>query len=150
MHIGTLCFEEHLEMTIGPSQVLSLTALITCHKHELLNARTLKSSNLRVQVATDWAGCLGTWHCCTLRSEPRGAAQFQASIWFWADGTLTLNPKPQTLQPKGSMQVYGIYLGPKGVPIYILESPSISHIPTWTLWEARQERHCNGFRQVIR
>ena len=33
--------------------------------------------------------------------------------------------------------VHMVYtLGPKGVPICLLEGPSIYHIATWTLWEA--------------
>ena len=29
---------------------------------------------------------------------------------------------------------YGIYFGPKEVPIYLLQGPSIYHIATWALW----------------
>ena len=36
--------------------------------------------------------------------------------------------------PKGSMYVYSIYLGPKAVPIQLLEGPGIYCIATWTLW----------------
>ena len=31
------------------------------------------------------------------------------------------------------MQVCGVYLGPKGVALYLLQGPSIHHIDTWTL-----------------
>ena len=57
--------------------------------------------------------------------------------------------------PKGSMYVYGIYLGPKEVPIYLLQGPNIYHIATWTGWVVYRvsfrigERSCvRGFQQV--
>ena len=37
--------------------------------------------------------------------------------------------------PKGSMQVYGIYLRPKGVPMYLLYRPKyIYQLATWKFW----------------
>ena len=36
-------------------------------------------------------------------------------------------------ESKESMKVYGMYLGPKQVPIYLLQGPSMYHIATWTL-----------------
>ena len=39
------------------------------------------------------------------------------------DGTPSCAP-----EPKVSKQVYGVYLGPKGVPVYLLQGPSIYHM----------------------
>ena len=41
---------------------------------------------------------------------------------------------PNSDSPKGSMQKYGIYVGPIAFPMYLLWGPSIYHIATWTLW----------------